>query len=112
MPTILFNPRSHKDSNDDRIIDTNVWNIARFESLSGRIHRPLSKDSGYQKAMMDVSTTPKEHTIFRNKRIQSVHRPLKKGCAAMPKDPDFDDVNKYPHHQSLYRNSGTIPIPK
>jgi hypothetical protein len=21
-------------------------------------------------------------------------------------------VNKYPHHQSLYRNSGTIPIPK
>jgi hypothetical protein len=112
MPTINFSPRGHKDSNDERVIDTNVWNIPRFESLRGRIHHPLSRNSGYQKAMMDVSKIPKKHTIFRDKRIESVHLPMKRGqkgrigCNALIKDPNFDDVNMYPLATNHY--TGTL----
>lgn len=99
MPRILFSPKSLSFEDPKKAIDTEVWNIKRFESLRWRIHRALPEESGYQKAMMDVAALPSNHSIFYEKKVVSVHRPLLRGpndCTNLTTSPDVFDVDMYP----------------
>eukprot|EP00980_Cylindrotheca_fusiformis_P021033 scaffold8050_cov116-Cylindrotheca_fusiformis.AAC.10 len=100
IPRILYTPRTHYSKKKQKIVGEKLWNTDRFETLRWEIHRDLSLPSGVQKAIMDVSAIEKNHSIFEEGRIRSVHFPLPRSeeddCPVEIVDPDLRDVNQYP----------------
>lgn len=107
IPTVLFGAQIHEDwvhqggmVNFTATIDTDQWNIARFETLRWRIHADYSNIiNGLQKAILDLSYLPSDHEIFQSHRIKSVHMPLDKGpygCRQMSLKPEISAVRLFP----------------
>jgi len=111
IPTVLFGAQIHDDwthkggvinfTTGTTTIDTDQWNLARFETLRWRIHADYSNIiNGLQKAILDLSHLPAAHDIFQNHRIKSVHMPLDKsgthGCRQMSLRPDIHAVRLFP----------------
>eukprot|EP00980_Cylindrotheca_fusiformis_P021025 scaffold8050_cov116-Cylindrotheca_fusiformis.AAC.2 len=101
MPRILYIPQaSPRVNKQQNAIEKRFWNTDRFETLRWEIHRDLSSPSGFQKAIVDVAAIEKNHTIFENGRISSVHYPLPRSeeddCPVEIVDPDLNHVHRYP----------------
>eukprot|EP00980_Cylindrotheca_fusiformis_P025167 scaffold13207_cov143-Cylindrotheca_fusiformis.AAC.20 len=100
MPRILYIPRTYYGKEKQRIIEETLWNVDRFETLRWEIHRDLSEPSGFQKAIVDVAAIEKNHSIFEDGRIHSVHSPLPPSeegeCPLPTMEPDLMDVYQYP----------------
>eukprot|EP00980_Cylindrotheca_fusiformis_P027284 scaffold19736_cov127-Cylindrotheca_fusiformis.AAC.1 len=100
MPRILYIPQANKRRKKQNAVERRFWNTDRFETLQWEIHRDLSEPSGLQKAIVDVAAIEKNHSIFEDGRIRSVHYPLppseEDDCPPVSFEPDLMDINQYP----------------